>query len=460
MPLVKNWTGRQATRTGLVVEPNGADEVAAAVGRVSRRRGRLHAFSSGHVWNGVNTSPDTMLDSRRGLDWIEPVDPTEMRVRVGAGTQLRRLVTHLDARGYMLANLGGILQQTVAGAVSTCTHGTGARLGSLGSQVLEVEFVDGLGQRRRARASAEAGSAEEAAIFNTVVGGLGAAGVMVALTLAVEPLGRLTNEFSLPRLDEVLGGWEALLRQNRHVQFCWHPERPDCTMLEVHNPTTAPVGRWAHLRRWLAPLAMALATAGLWLVMLLCAFVPGLASHVSAWGLRWRGGKGAPSAVDVAWRAMAADVYAPAYDGSWAVPVEQMPAAVRRLQHLLRREQCLRFLGVCSVRFVAAETPLLSPAHARDVAVVELVVLCAGGQGLGHAAEVAIKALYTRVEEVMVAEFGGRAHWGKLNTMSAAQVLRAWPAAAVREWQRQRRRLDPRGVFMNGYIARRLAPGG
>ena len=107
-----------------------------------------------------------------------------MTVTVLAGTPLHELNDRLHGLGLALHNMGDIDRQTVAGAISTGTHGTGGRWASLSAQVAALELVTG---RRVAGAAPSRPHDEPPTLFAAARLGLGALGVLTAVTFRVEP---------------------------------------------------------------------------------------------------------------------------------------------------------------------------------------------------------------------------------------------------------------------------------
>src|SRR5207302_9977697 len=135
------------------------------------------------------------------------------RVRVQAGITIRELGRELDARGLALENVGDIDAQTLAGAISTATHGTGARLRNLSSQVRELTLV-------LADGSTLAVSAErEPEIFRAARVGLGALGVIAEATIRCVPAFTLHGVDAPAPLADVLDRFEQLALANDHFEF-------------------------------------------------------------------------------------------------------------------------------------------------------------------------------------------------------------------------------------------------
>src|SRR3989442_1349350 len=107
-----------------------------------------------------------------GWTGITAADTASGLVTVRSGTTLRALNAELGDLGLAMANLGDIDVQTLAGALSTGTHGTGARLGGLATQVEALELVLADGSVVTCSASSRPG------LFAAARVGLGAFGVI------------------------------------------------------------------------------------------------------------------------------------------------------------------------------------------------------------------------------------------------------------------------------------------
>src|SRR3954466_4784234 len=137
VPPWRNWAGNQRCEPRAVASPRSVDEVAQTVAAAAQRGRRVKPVGAGHSFTGIALTDGVQLrlDALTGL---RALDPGTGRVTVGAGTRLSELNRLLAEHGLALANLGDIDTQTVAGALATGTHGTGARLGGLAAQVCAI----------------------------------------------------------------------------------------------------------------------------------------------------------------------------------------------------------------------------------------------------------------------------------------------------------------------------------
>ena len=130
-----------------------------------------------------------------------------IEVTVEAGITLHDLGEELRSRGLAMENQGDVDPQTLAGAISTATHGTGAGYGNLSSQVVGVRLVDGTGEVRDLRAGDELRAARVS---------LGALGAISAVTLRCVPAFTI-HRLDEPRpLDDVLSRFDELVDAHDH----------------------------------------------------------------------------------------------------------------------------------------------------------------------------------------------------------------------------------------------------
>jgi FAD/FMN-containing dehydrogenase len=210
----RNWAGNQRTDPARTVVARDTDGVVAAVKAAQRDGRRVKALGSGHSFTAIAVPEDVAL--------VVPGDPGLLRVAgdvvtAPAGMTLRVLNALLWERGLALPNLGDIDAQTVAGAISTGTHGTGARYQGIAAQVrgMEIVLADG--------SVITCSAVEHPEVFAAARVGLGALGVLVSVTLQAVPAFRLhAVEAGMP-LARVLDELDALVADNEHFEFFWFP---------------------------------------------------------------------------------------------------------------------------------------------------------------------------------------------------------------------------------------------
>ena len=358
------------------------------------------------------------------------VDPATGQVTVPAGLTLRTLNALLWARGLALENLGDIDAQTVAGAVSTGTHGTGARHRGLATQIRGLEMVLADGSVLTCTAD------EHPEVFHHARIGLGALGVLTAVTLQAVPAFRLHARESAMPLAEVLDGFDDLAARPRprrvllvsaHGHRRHQAQRPHRGRRSAPRPRRRVGRRRADGQRRVRP--------GVPRRRARPALVPRL-NRVLAEQMA------NAEYVDRSYRVFTSPRRVRFLEMEYAVPREALREAVDGLRAVAARHARAVTFPV-EVRVAAADDVPLSTASGRDSAYVAVHVW----RGQPH------EAYFSAVESVMTA-LGGRPHWGKLHTRTAADLRGLYPEfdafVALRD------RLDPEGRFANAHLDRIL----
>ena len=422
----RNWAGTESA-TGLeVLQPSSVEEVAAAVKLGAEQGKRLKAVGSGHSFTGCSVPEQVMVRLDR-LGSIRSADQVSGKVTVGAGTGLAKLNAGLASFDLALANLGDIDKQTISGAISTGTHGTGAKLGGLATQVVGLELVTADGSVLNCSAE------ENADVFDAARVSVGALGVITAVTLQTVPAFLLrAQEMPLP-LGEVLDGFDELADGNEHFEFYWFPHT-DVALTKRNNRVAAgvgpsPVGR---IRGWVDD--ELLSNRVFELTNRLSVRRPGLVPRINRLASR---ALSAREYVDASYQVFCSERNVVFRESEYAVPREHVVEVVQQLRAWIDRSG-ERIPFPIEVRVAAADHIWLSTAYGRDTAYVAI-----------HQYHRLAHDKYFDAFEQIVAAFGGRPHWGKLHTLGADRLRERYPRfddfLAVRD------RLDPRRVFGNPY---------
>ena len=122
-----NWAGDQRCRPARIVRPADREELAEAIAAATAAGQGVRVPGSGHSFTEAALTDGVMVRVE-ALSGVLDADPQTGLVKVGGGTVLAELNEELARLGLAMENLGDIDSQTIAGAISTGTHGTGARL--------------------------------------------------------------------------------------------------------------------------------------------------------------------------------------------------------------------------------------------------------------------------------------------------------------------------------------------
>jgi len=427
----RNWTGDQRCTPAAVHSPRSLAELREAVGRASQRGLAVRAAGSGHSFTEAALTEGAMIRIE-ALNRVLDMDSESGLVRVEAGITLSALSAALWDRGLALENLGDIDRQTLAGAISTATHGTGARFRNLSAQVEALELVLADGSLLSVSSQGEPDAHLAARV------GLGALGVIYSATLRAVPAFVMRRVDSPMALEETLASIDQLAGRNDHFEFYVFPYTDTALVIErnrVEGPPR-PRGRVsAYVNEILIEnRAMdVLSRIG----RRFPATIPRLARFASRQFSR-------SERADRSYRVLASERRVRFTEMEYAIPREHGAEAVRRVLALVR-ERRLPVGFPIEFRVVAPDDAYLSTAYGRETVYVAV-----------HQYQGAPWREYFQAVEEIMASSGGRPHWGKRHFQTAATLRGLYPRWD--DFQRVRARLDPRGVFANAYTDRVLGP--
>ncbi|MGW5045764.1 D-arabinono-1,4-lactone oxidase [Streptomyces griseoluteus] len=425
----RNWGGNVTARPARQVTPASVGELAAEVRAAAERGQRVKAVGTGHSFTSV-AATDGVLIRPDLLTGIRAIDRTAMTVTVEAGTPLKRLNAALAREGLSLTNMGDIMEQTVAGATSTGTHGTGRESGSIAAQITGLELVTADGSVLTCSAE------QNSEIFAAARIGLGALGVVTALTLAVEPLFLLTAREEPMPLDRVLAEFDQLWAENEHFEFYWFPHTGS-TNTKRNNRSEGPAQPVGRVAGWFEDefLSNGVFQAVQWVGRAAPVSVPAIA-RVSSRALSAR------SYTDIPYRVFTSPRRVRFVEMEYAVPRAALAETLRELRAVIERSG-LRVSFPVEVRTAPADDIALSTASGRDSAYIAVHMF----RGTPY------QAYFSAAERVFTAH-EGRPHWGKVHTRDAGYLEGVYPRFA--EFTALRNRLDPERLFQNDYLRRVL----
>ncbi|MFL5900189.1 MAG: D-arabinono-1,4-lactone oxidase [Solirubrobacterales bacterium] len=420
----RNWAGDQSCTPAELVRPSSRDELAEVIGVATAAGRKVGLVGSGHSFTEAALTAGTMVDTG-SLSGVIDADRDTGLVRVGSGTILAELNEALHRLGLAMENLGDIDRQTIAGAISTGTHGTGAKLRNISSQVEGLELVLADGTVRELSAVGEPDLLRAARV---AVGSLGA---ISAVTLRCVPA------FTLHRVDtpcpreEVFDAFQERADANDHFELFTFPYADSALVLERNRTEepSRPRGRAAAflndivLENWALE---AISAAG----KALPRAIPML-SRLAAWLAS--GSK----AIDRSDLIFANERRVRFTEMEYGVPREHGPEAARRVIEWVRSNRYPVFFPI-EMRVTAADDALLSPSHERDTAYIAV-----------HQYRGMEWRPYFEAVEAIMDSYGGRPHWGKRHFQTAATLAGRYPRWA--DFQAARDELDLGRTFTNEY---------
>src|ERR1700728_186969 len=437
-----NWAGTASADPARRYWPRSTEEIADAIKAAAGGGLTVRALGGGHSFTPAAATSGAALDLS-GWTGIVGADLSSGLITARSGTTIRELNRALDSLGLAMANLGDIDAQTISGAISTGTHGTGAGLGGIATQVAALELV-------LADGSVVSCSAEQRPdLFNAARVSVGALGVISTVTLQCVPAFRLAAHEAPMHVDQVLARFDEFAAGNDHFEFYWFPYGSNALLKQ--NNRTVPVGDGPARGPAEGPPPM-----------------PGWRRFLeyevmenAAFGALCRTGRAVPRLIKPLNRLASATLSTRRYsapshevfvtprrvrfvESEYAVPREsvqevlsQLRAGVPRLAHPV--------MFPVEIRVAAADDIWLSTAYGRDSAYIAIHQYA----GLPHRA-------YFDLFESVVAPVAGRPHWGKLHSLDAGRLGPLYPR--FEDFRRVRAEVDPEARFGNAYLGRVFGP--
>ncbi|HKE13127.1 MAG TPA: D-arabinono-1,4-lactone oxidase [Myxococcota bacterium] len=423
-PRWRNWGRTVVAHPREQLLPGSEEELCDIVRSAARAGERVKAIGAGHSFSAIAATDGRLLRLDRYTRVLR-VDRERLTAEVQAGIPLSRLSEELLVHGLALPNLGDIASQSIAGAISTATHGTGRGLGNLATFVRGLSLVGAEGEILRCSAE------ERPELFRVARVGLGALGIVSTVTLQCVPAFPL-HALEMPlRLDAVLEALDEHVDGNDHFEFFWVPHT-GWALTKRNNRTErgiAPRGAWAEFRD-----DVLLSNLGFGLLCRLGrlrpAWIPRLARALPS--------AGRVEYVDHSHRVFASPRLVRFSEMEYAIPRAAARQAISRLVEMVKARGFLLSFPV-EVRFVAGDDIPLSPAFGRETCYIAVHVF----QGMAY------EPYFRAVEEIM-RSYGGRPHWGKIHFQGEDTLRELYP-----EWERfqaVRGALDPAQRFSNPYL--------
>jgi FAD-linked oxidoreductase len=428
----RNWAGTEAAVATEIVRPRDLDELTAAVTGTDRT---VRARGSGHSFTAVGAAHDRAIDLSAWTGVVS-ADVDSGLVTVRAGTTLRTLNVELDRLGLAMTNLGDIDAQTIAGAISTGTHGTGARYGGISTQVAALELV--LADGSVVTCSQD----ERQELFAAGRVGLGALGVISTVTLRTEPAFVLAAEERPEPLEDVLAGLDANCADNDHFEFYWFPYgRNALTKRNNRMPAGTAPEPLSRARQFIEYQLMENTVFGA--VCRVGRAVRPLVrplNRLSSAVLSERAYR------DVSHRVFVTNRTVRFVESEYAVPRAAVGEVLTELRAMVPKLADPVMFPV-EIRVAAADDIWLSTAYERDSAYIAIHQFV----GMPYRE-------YFALFESIAGAVGGRPHWGKMHSLDANTLRTRYPR--FDDFTALRAKVDPNRKFANPYLDRVLGNSG
>jgi len=425
----ENWGRSVKTTPARLAQPASTAEVQTIVREAARDGLTVKAYGAGHSFTPIAATEGVLLHLGR-MNKVLATDVESGQVRVQAGLSLHDLNPQLKALGLALPNLGDVDPQSVAGAVSTGTHGTGHKLHGISNAVRGVQLVTAAGDVLEID--------ENHPWFGASRVTLGALGIITEVTLQCVPAFLLhAREEPMP-LPEVLDRLPELVEENDHFEFYWFPHT-EKALIKRNNRVPEgtqpkPLGKFKH---WLDD--EFLSNTVYERVNRIAAkrrnLVPRI-NNISGSLL------GAREYTSDSFDVFVSPRTVKFRESEFAMPRAALTDVISELQGWFGAgHENISF--PIEVRFTAADDVWMSTGHERDNCYV----------AVHHYWRNDPTAYFAAAQDIFTSH-EGRPHWGKMHTLGADYFAQRY--SRFNDFVAIRDELDPQRLFSNPYLDRVL----
>lgn len=384
--------------------------------------GPVRPLGSGHSFSPL-VPTDGHLIVIDQLTGLLDYDAETGEATFGAGTRLGDVGPALLPLGRGLHNLPDIDRQSIAGAISTATHGTGLALGCLSDYITQLRLLTPNGEAWDLRAESNAD------LFNAARVSLGALGVITQVTFATRERYRLRARNGVMSTNDALDDFVEQVKSHRHYELfpfvhCDYSMTLaiDETDLPVNNPPESPEQE-ASFSQLLAQLESIPVSQRKPIMNEVASQLP------------------ASEAVDESFRILANVRNDRFNEMEYSVELSRGAACVREVLAAVEKQE-IDVAFPLEVRAVKGDDTWLSMSEGVEDHVSISIHRQAGRD---------YRPYFDAIEPIFW-KYGGRPHWGKVHSLGAAQLRELYPR--FDEFQALRRSIDPKGRMLNNHLAK------
>ncbi|SFL95599.1 D-arabinono-1,4-lactone oxidase [Marinobacter zhejiangensis] len=413
----KNWSGSQISYPVNRLAPASVAELQE---QVRNATGVIRAVGSGHSFSALVPTDDTLISLNR-LSGILSHDDTRLQATIAAGTRLGQIGQPLEALNQALINMPDIDQQTLAGSLATATHGTGANLQCLSASIEALSLVTASGDQVRCSRD------HNRELFDAARVGLGSLGVVTDVTLQNTRPYRLKRVSEWQPIEDILASAQDTADRHRNFEFFYIPFS-GMGLFDTQEITDEPVSSTEKFdqndgARDLQNIRDMLSWSTTLRQMVLKGILKSIDREVK---------------VASSWQNYTSDRNVRFNEMEYHLPREDGLKALAEIRDVVENNFPEVFFPF-EVRFVKGDDIWLSPFYQRDTISI----------AVHRFFEEDYQPLFQAVEPIF-RKYGGRPHWGKLNTLNGQDFAALYPHWG--DFKAVRQEMDPDGRFLNPYL--------
>jgi FAD-linked oxidoreductase len=423
---VSNWSGSVQFKPKKILYPRDEGDLREMIINSAADGHQIRVVGTGHSFMPLIETRDVLisLDQMQGISHF---DEASGDATLLAGTKLWKMNELLFEKNRCLENLGDINRQSIAGTISTGTHGTGKRFGTIATQVKELTLITANGSPHRCSET------ENPELFKAAQVSLGALGVISKVKLRTLPAYKLHFVQKKVHLDDLLRNLDQTAEKHRHFEFFGFPNSKWVAAKYV-DETQAPLST-----NKLSTMIDAILMENILFKILseISRWIPGMTKPIAQLCASATSGA---SRVNWAHEVFSTPRWVKFQEMEYNVPATAMKDVLTELMQMIERKN-IRVHFPIECRYVKGDDIWMSPAYGRDSAYLAIHQY----KGMDYED-------YFKAAERIFLNHGGRPHWGKRHFLSAKELKPLYPKWD--EFQRTREHLDPKGMFLSPALRR------
>ncbi|CAB4422990.1 unnamed protein product [Rhizophagus irregularis] len=430
-----NWSKVFECKPELFFMPENEDDIIKIVELAKRYNKNVRAIGAGHSPSDLACTEGLMINMDNFNKIIE-IDSENKTVTAEAGTRVYKLNEVLQKNGLALSNLGSISEQSIAGAISTATHGSGINFGNISSRVIRLTLLTA------SKGIINCSADENDDVFKASLCSIGALGIILKVKIRCESAFKLESKQFPMKFNDILNNLDSIVNSAEHVRFWYFPHTENCIIWKADktikelNPQKQNYFKdyiiSFHLYQFL-----------LYILRYFPSKLPLLNQKMFNYKFSQE-----KQFVDDSYKQFNFDCLFPQYTSEWAIPLEKTKEALERLYDWINNNKENVFVHYpVEVRFSDKDDIWLSPAYNRKVCYIGVIMY------RPYDKPVSYKKLWAVFEKIM-RSYDGRPHWAKAHTMTTIELEKTYPK--FKEFIKLQKSLDPNGIFLNSYLKRHL----
>lgn len=429
-----SYDGRIYFNLDKLHRPTNETEIVSLVQKAYKDGGKIRVIGDGHSWSEIAQTQDIMI-SLVDYTGLVGVDRDKMTATFKAGTSLSDISQVLEKEGLAMINLGSVAGQSIAGAISTGTHGTGITVGNLASLVVGLRIVSGDDGKVVSVSVSDKASTD---LLKAAQVSIGMFGVLSEVTVKVTKKFHLKEERTFHSLDYCMNHLDELVNgEHTFVKMWVELHNSHCVLFQTHktNENIKSVPYWMS---FLTYYSFAITTRITYLLPFMTQFMMNLVGYVGFYFSCTR--------VDISYNIFNDHFDLPIHqEGEVIVHYNDTGAALRAIQDVVIKNN-LPVNYMTEVRWVKGDDIFLSPQYGLDpgTCAITLTIYAPEYRAMDY-----FKRAYQATEK-----YGARFHWGKHFHHDREEITDLYPR--LKTFATLRKRMDPKNIFVNEFLEERF----